>query len=205
MTVSAKVELVPTTSKQTRRSSADVDEAVFEAVREELAEIGYQRLTMVGVARRAGTSRRALYLRWTSKDQMIFDAIVPYVPTAVTFVSAGDLRTDLIEFLWRVTAFDGTLGRAARSVVAESYRDPDSLAELREHLMAASWAGLRQLLLEAIARGEADPSALDEEVLMVVSAVVFHQLCIRAEPIPADVAARIVDRVLLSVVQGARG
>ncbi|MDI5963946.1 TetR/AcrR family transcriptional regulator [Streptantibioticus silvisoli] len=188
-------------SERTRRSTADVSDAVCEAVREELAELGYQGLTMVGVARRAGTSRRALYLRWSNKDQMIYDSIAPFVPTAVSFTSSGDLRTDLIEYLPRVSQFEGTLGRAARSVVAESYRDPDSLAELRERLMTASLSGLRQLLLEAIARGEANPSALDPEILMVISAVSFHQLCLGSEPISEETAARFVDRVLLSIVQ----
>ena len=180
-----------------------MDDAVFEAVREELADVGYQRLTMVGVARRAGTSRRALYLRWTTKDQMIYDSIVPYVPTAVSFSSSGDLRTDLVDFLPSASAYEGTLGRAVRSIVAESYRDPESLHDLREHLTAASWSGLRQLLLEAIARGEADPSALDNEILMVISAVVFHQMCVRSEPIPVAVAGDIVDRVVLPLVRSA--
>lgn len=189
------------TSRQPRRSTADVNEAVFEAVREELAEVGYQRLTMVGVARRAGTSRKALYLRWTSKDQMVHDAVVPHVPTAAAFVSSGDLRTDLVAFVQRLTAFEGPLGRAIRSLLAESYRDPDSMADLRDRLLVTSGSGLRQLLLEAIARGEADPEALDPEVSMIIGAIAFHQLCISAEPMHEDAVGRLVDRFLLPMVQ----
>ncbi len=184
-----------------RRSTADVNDAVFEAVREELAEVGYQGLTMVGVARRAGTSRRALYMRWTTKEQMIYDSVIPAVPTSVTFVSSGDLRTDLVEFILGLTVFEGTLGRAIRSLIAECYRDPDAEASVvRDRLMAASGAGLRQLLLEAIARGEAVPSALDPEIPTVVDAVAFHQHCTSADPIGEDLAGRIVDRVLLPMV-----
>lgn len=190
-----------TISKQRRRSTADVNDAVFEAVREELAEVGYQGLTMVGVARRAGTSRRALYIRWTTKEQMIYDSVIPAVPTSVSFSSSGDLRTDLVEFMLRVTVFDGTLGRAIRSMIAEVYRNPDAqTGGVRDRLMAASWSGLRQLLLEAIARGEAVPPALDPEILTVVDAIVFHQHCLSAEPMSEDAAARIVDRVLLPMV-----
>lgn len=190
------------TSKQRRRSTADVNEAVYEAVREELAEVGYQGLTMVGVARRAGTSRRALYMRWTTKEGMIYDSIISSVPTSVSFVSSGDLRTDLIEFLLRVTVFEGTLGRALRSMIAESYRDPDAqTGGVRDRLMAASQAGLRQLLLEAIARGEAVPSALDSEILTVIDAVSFHQHSISVDPIGRDLATRIVDRILLPMVR----
>jgi AcrR family transcriptional regulator len=188
-------------AKQRRRSTADVNDAVFEAVREELAEVGYQGLTMVGVARRAGTSRRALYMRWTTKEQMIYDSVIPSVPTSVTFVSSGDLRADLIAFMLRITVFEGTLGRAIRSMIAESYRDPETqTGGVRDRLMAASWSGLRQLLLEAIARGEAAPSALDPEILTVVDAIVFHQHCTSTEPIGEDLATRIVDRVLLPMV-----
>lgn len=188
-------------SKRRRRSTADVNDAVFEAVREELAEVGYQGLTMVGVARRAGTSRRALYMRWATKEQMIYDSIIPSVPTSVSFVSSGDLRTDLIGFMLRVTVFEGTLGRAIRSMIAETYRDPDGQTSgVRDRLMEASGSGLRQLLLEAIARGEADPSALDPEIPTVIDAVVFHQHCTSVEPIGEVLATRIVDRVLLPMV-----
>jgi AcrR family transcriptional regulator len=191
----------PATSKR-RRSTSDVNEAVFEAVREELADVGYQGLTMVGVARRAGTSRRALYMRWTTKEQMIYDSVIASVPTSVSFVSSGDLRTDLIGFMLRVTVFEGTLGRAVRSMIAESYRDPAAqTGGVRDRLMAASWSGLRQLLLEAIARGEAVPSALDPEVLTVIDAVVFHQHCISAEPISEELATHIVERILLPMVR----
>ncbi len=197
----------PTTApseKQRRRSTADVNDAVFEAVREELAEHGYQGLTMVGVARRAGTSRRALYLRWETKEQMIYDSVIPAVPTSVSFVSSGDLRTDLVRFMLRETVFEGTLGRAIRSMIAETYRDPAAQnGGVRDRLMAASWSGLRQMLLEAIARGEAVPAALDPEVLMVVDAVAFHQHSTSAEPMGEELAERIVDRVLLPLVQTA--
>ena len=190
------------TSKQRRRSTADVNDAVIEAVREELAEVGYQGLTMVGVARRAGASRRALYTRWDTKEQMIYDSVVPAVPTSVSFMSTGDLRTDLVRFMLQVTVFEGTLGRAIRSMIAESYRDPESLnGGVRERLMAASWSGLRQLLLEAIARGEAVPEALDPEVLSVIDAVVFHQHSISTEPVSEEHAIRLVDRVMLPLVQ----
>lgn len=185
-----------------RRSTSDVNEAVFEAVREELAELGYQGLTMVGVARRARTSRRALYLRWTTKEQMIYDSVVSSMPTSVSFVSSGDLRQDLIGFLLRMTVFEGTLGRALRSMIAESYRDPETQnGGVRDRLMAASWSGLRQLLLEAIARGEAVPSALDSEVLTVIDAVAFHQHCISAEPMSEELATHIVERILLPMVR----
>ena len=201
MTDGPDTELEPT-AKQRRRSTADVNDAVIEAVREELAEVGYQGLTMVGVARRAGASRRALYTRWDTKEQMIYDSVVPSVPTSVSFVSTGDLRTDLVRFMLQVTVFDGTLGRAIRSMIAESYRDPESLnGGVRERLMAASWSGLRQLLLEAIARGEAVPEALDPEVLSVIDAVVFHQHSISTEPIGEDHAIRLVDRIMLPLVQ----
>lgn len=187
--------------KQRRRSTADVNDAVFEAVREELAEVGYQGLTMMGVARRAGTSRRALYTRWATKEQMIYDSVIPAVPTSVSFVTSGDLREDLRQFLLRATVFEGTLGRAMRSMIAECYRDPDSqTGGVRDRLMAASGSGLRQLLLEAIARGEAVSSALDPEVTMVMDAVAFQQHVASATPISDELATRIVDRILLPMV-----
>src|SRR5258705_10758102 len=49
---------------------ADVTEAIRQAFFAELAECGYGRLSIEGVARRAGVGKPAIYRRWRSKQDM---------------------------------------------------------------------------------------------------------------------------------------
>ena len=59
-----------------------IDEAVLAATRELLAEVGYKRLSMGLVARRAGVHRPAIYRRWSSKPHLVCEAVYPAPPVA---------------------------------------------------------------------------------------------------------------------------
>src|SRR5215467_4565735 len=58
-----------------RRRGQDLEKAIFKATLWELAEYGYGGITMEGVANRAHTGKAALYRRWSSKDDLIVDAL----------------------------------------------------------------------------------------------------------------------------------
>ena len=49
--------------------------AIVKAALELLVEVGYQRLTMEQVQRRAGVGKATIYRRWTSKAELVKDAI----------------------------------------------------------------------------------------------------------------------------------
>lgn len=59
---------------RSRRTS----EALLTAARELIAEHGFEALTMAAVADRAGVSRRAVYLHYTSRAELI-GSLLPYV------------------------------------------------------------------------------------------------------------------------------
>src|ERR1700749_1860282 len=77
-----------------------VTDAITEATFTELAGAGYARLSMEGVARRAGVGKAALYRRWSSKQEMLEELIRAAVEdTLPPIPDTGALRTDLRELL----------------------------------------------------------------------------------------------------------
>src|ERR1700758_1253837 len=70
--------------------------AIIAAFFTELADSGYQRLTMDRVAARAGVGKAALYRRWSSKQQMLIDLVDQLATAAVLPPDTGSLRGDLI-------------------------------------------------------------------------------------------------------------
>ena len=80
----------------TRRHGAELDEAIRQAVRDELEQHTYTGVTFEGVARRAQTSKPVIYRRYSSRAHMVIDAWLQYVDSEdPQFVSSGDLRSDL--------------------------------------------------------------------------------------------------------------
>ncbi|MGV9571600.1 helix-turn-helix domain-containing protein, partial [Streptomyces nigra] len=74
----------------------DVTEAIRAAVFEELAAVGYARMSIEGIARRAGVGKTAVYRRWRSKLHLVLDVVsavaVMGLPVPDTGTLEGDLR-----------------------------------------------------------------------------------------------------------------
>ncbi len=113
---------------ETRRAPAgaavlrgDITEAIQLALLEELAAVGYGRLSIEAVARRAGVGKTAVYRRWSSKLDMVLEVVSTVAGTRLALPDTGSLQSDLEIFL-RFTA------RALRHPLA-SQIIPDLLAE----------------------------------------------------------------------------
>ena len=70
------------TTTTTRRTGATLEHAIFEATLAELTESGYDALAIDRVARRAQLGRASIYRRWTTKRDLVADAIASSLPTS---------------------------------------------------------------------------------------------------------------------------
>jgi AcrR family transcriptional regulator len=191
------------TNVQGRRRGAGLEHAIYEAVFVELAEVGYGRLTIDGVAARAGAGKASLYRRWASKDQLVLNAIEYKGPELrADPVDTGELRADLIQLLGQLAdTMAKPIGRALYATILEMkliHRQHseiaatviDTLLEPRMRaIMAAMRAGAR--------RGEARPAAVSELLVRVGPALVIQQLLQFGTPPTAAEITDIVDQVLL--------
>src|ERR1700727_1630360 len=83
-----------------RRRGEELEAALLEAAWEELAEVGFARLTMESVAGRAKTGVAVLYRRWPNKDDLVIAAIRHYGRAhPVDTPDTGSLRGDMIALL----------------------------------------------------------------------------------------------------------
>src|SRR5579875_1547319 len=71
-----------------------IDASILAATAELLVQIGYSNLTLAAVAERAGTTKTALYRRWSSKAELVHEAAFPAAPTALA-APAGDVAADV--------------------------------------------------------------------------------------------------------------
>lgn len=140
---------------RTRRRGRDLLDAIFRAARAELAEHGYARLTMEGVAARAGTGKAALYRRWTSKRDLVLDALDDALP-APTAPAGAALRDALVGLLG---AFGDVLaGRTAfpgGAVLAEVLLEPELAARFRQRLVESTLDPIRVAIERAVGRSAA--------------------------------------------------
>src|SRR3954447_3237979 len=77
-----------------RRGERIRRDAILDATRELLLEGGVQRLTVEGVAARAGVAKTTIYRRWRSKDDLALAVLLELVEL-LTVPDLGEVRTEL--------------------------------------------------------------------------------------------------------------
>ncbi|WP_134426882.1 TetR/AcrR family transcriptional regulator [Mycobacterium ulcerans] len=134
-----------------------IDFAILSATMELLVQIGYSNLSLAAVAERAGTTKSALYRRWSSKAELVHEAAFPVTPSALS-APAGDFAGD-IRMMVAATrdVFTTPVVRAALpGLVADMTADADFNARVLSRFTEL-FATVRIRLQEAVDRGEAHP------------------------------------------------
>src|SRR5919199_380143 len=106
------------------------EQAILTAVRELLAEGGVKRLTVEGVAARAGVAKTTIYRRWRSKDELALAVLIDMVEQFVAVPDLGNTRAELIRFLKGAIRILGStlMGRVMQGLVSDLAGDA-ALAE----------------------------------------------------------------------------
>ncbi|MFI7103589.1 TetR/AcrR family transcriptional regulator [Streptomyces sp. NPDC050161] len=96
--------MAPKTAPDASRRSERSRRAIFDAALSLVGEVGYPRLTIEGIAARAGVGKQTIYRWWPSKAAVLLDAFTDGVDDyGAALPDTGDLEADLKHVL-RATA-----------------------------------------------------------------------------------------------------
>ncbi|MFC8871416.1 TetR/AcrR family transcriptional regulator [Streptomyces sp. NPDC057148] len=165
----------------------DVTEAIRAAVFEELAAVGYARMSIEGIARRAGVGKTAVYRRWRSKLHLVLDIVSALAVQGLPAPDTGSLEGDL-RLLYEVTS------RALRHPVAsqvipdlqaEAARNPDIAEAMRKTLREGQDGVASKILEAATERGELNPAVDPDLALDLISGPLYwRSVVIRSPKLP---------------------
>jgi AcrR family transcriptional regulator len=181
-----------------RRRGDVLNSAIFEATLDELAEVGYAKLTMERVAARAGASKASVYRRWPSRMELALDAVHHLAPDPIDTPDTGSLRGDALAFMRSAAALlAGPGGEALRGLLGDALTDPSRTLELRRHSRGTGHRIMQELTRRAVERGEINPDAITSRRLDVAQAMLREQFLFHGPPIPDAVIVEIVDETVL--------
>lgn len=184
--------------KLPRRRGDALNDAIFQATLEVLAEVGYANLTMERVAERAKASKASLYRRWPSRMELALQAVYHVAPDPTSPPDTGSLRGDLLAMLRRTAELlAGPAGEAMRGLLSDALRDARRTAELRARSQGTGRIAMLEITRRAAERGEIDPAAVTERRLEVGQALLRQHFLFRGVPVPDQVIVEIVDEVLV--------
>lgn len=176
--------------------------AILDAALELLGEVGYDRLTMDGVAARAHAGKGTLYRHWGSKAELVADALCAH-PEHFPAPDTGSLEGDFEALLSAMGSGDGNealLRSVSAGLATAASHDPQLAAILRRQIIEGRKGALRQVLLQAARRGEVAPSRDIELILEIIPAFIFSWAMIRPEALHAGLLRRILTELIYPLV-----
>ncbi|GAA1565288.1 TetR/AcrR family transcriptional regulator [Kribbella sancticallisti] len=170
---------------RTARVRADV----MAAVEAELAERGYDGLTIDGVAARSGVHRTTVYRRWRTVDGLLVDLLAMGADDNWTPAETGSLAGDLAELNREIRSALTVLPSVTVAVIAASFRTPDAAEALRR-FWVDRYERSAVVVTRAVERGEIPAGTDAHRVLMLATAPLYHQLVLLRQPMSAKLATR---------------
>jgi AcrR family transcriptional regulator len=193
--------------KPGRPRDARVHQAILDTTLQMLSEVGYGRLTIEGVAARAGVGKGTIYRHWPSKGALVVEAVSgPICPITTgkwtvrlgPLPDSGSLRGDLLTFVQRVQfAFTAPLaGETLPGLAVDLAQDPDLAERFRDCVVQPKRDCLAGALERAGRRGELRGD-VDVNLLcdMLVGPVLYRSFLTR-QPLDDGAARDLVGRVL---------
>jgi AcrR family transcriptional regulator len=179
-----------------------IDSAILSATAELLVQIGYSNLSLAAVAERAGTTKSALYRRWSSKAELVHEAAFPTAPTALES-PAGDIAADVRMMIAATRdVFTTPVVRAALpGLVADMTADPDLNARVMARFTGL-FTAVRVRLREAVDRGEAHRGVDPDRLIELIGGATMLRMLLRPDEKLDDAW---VDQTTAIVVHGVTG
>ncbi|MFD3762319.1 TetR/AcrR family transcriptional regulator [Streptomyces sp. NPDC058622] len=180
----------------------DVTEAIREAVVGELAAVGFARMSIEGIARRAGVGKTAVYRRWKSKLHLVLDLVGAFAVDGLPVPSTGSLYGDvraLLEVMTHVLRHP-VASAVIPDLLVEAARNPEIADAVRGALLDGQRRMAEGIVSEAVARGELPEGTCPDRALdLAIGPLYWRQVVVR-DAVPEDY----LDDLARSVVAGLR-
>ena len=160
-----------------RPRDPDIEPRVHEAALALYAERGWYGFTVEGVARAAGVGQAAMYRRWTSKAELLADAITAGSPPLPP-VDTGSSRDDLVALASHLVAsYRHPVGIVGLRMVLDGRSSPELAEQFGQMLRSPRAQSAAHVVQRALDKGDLVAGAGTGVVLDVLSgATLTHVL-----------------------------
>lgn len=173
--MTSKQAHVRSTTAGGRPRNPDIDTAVLDATLALLDEVGYAALSFEEVARRARTTRPAIYRRWHGRPRLVLAALAVRLNVA-ELPNSGCTLCDLGEGLnVFIAAFHTIRPDVLGPLLAECAPDPALHAEFMATLFDPPRQAVARMLDRAVARGDLRADIDRELVLDMLGSLIHYR------------------------------
>ncbi|MGI5136316.1 MULTISPECIES: TetR/AcrR family transcriptional regulator [unclassified Streptomyces] len=195
-------------SASLRRRGAVLERAILDAALEQLSTVGWNGLTMEGVAAGAQTGKAAVYRRWASKEDLVADALQAGLPRLDEVPDLGNVREDLLALCRQAReAMYSRPGFALRAVIHEcdSRQAERFHGVIYEGVVEPAIKLLRELINRGIERGEVRPDAANGYVFDVIPAMMMYRSKVCGSEWGEQDIEEMIDQLMMPLLRPGQG
>ena len=174
---------------------------IFQAALVELAELGYDAVTIESIAVRSGVNKTTIYRWWKSKDELLSAALRHGELLELDVPDTGSLREDLVQTLAQVAALlDSPFTRAIIAGAVDGSRP--GLAPLATEFVVDRLAGHERILEAARQRGEIGSDTTATQVFHPLIGALWIRVLLLRETVDGPAIGELVDSLLPGLSRG---
>lgn len=164
----------------------DVTEAIRSAVFEELAAVGFARMSIEGIARRAGVGKTAVYRRWKSKLHLVLDLVTAFAAQGLPAPATGSLYGDVRALLAVAshTLRHPVASQVIPDLLVEAARQPEIADAIKAALLDSQKGVAAAVIRDAVSRGELPEGTDPERALELIIGPLYWRLVVIRDGLP---------------------
>jgi AcrR family transcriptional regulator len=176
-----------------------IDTAVLRATLAILDESGYGQVSVEAVARRAKSTKSAIYRRWTNRQHLVLDALSARLSEAAT-PNTGCTICDLNEGInVFIAAFRQIRPNVLGPLLAECATDPDLRQQFMTRLFEPPRTAVAQMVDQAARRGDLRDGINRDLIVDLLGSFVHYRALYSHAPTTGAEAERAVEVLLQGI------
>jgi AcrR family transcriptional regulator len=186
-----------------RPRSPQADQAILQATLDLLAEVGYQGMSIEAIASRAGVGKTTIYRRYTSKEELVADAIES-LREEIQIPDTGSFWGDMDQVIEEAARkIHSPLGRQTLALIISTASSNPQFAQVYWiKYTKPRRDAFAQILERAKSRGEIYQDADIDLIIDLVSGSLYYALVFKPTTETLDVYMR---RTMGTIIKGVRG
>lgn len=158
--------------------------AILSAAVALIGEIGYDRVSIEAIAKRAGVGKQTIYRWWPSKGAVALEALDDNLATVVDFRDSGDIVADLRHHMTGVTQLLNSthIGPVIQGLIAAAQSDPALSRAHLEKVIQPATVAWRDRIVRAQDRGELRADADPDAIIDMLFGAMYFRLLLHTRP-----------------------
>lgn len=183
------------------RQNPKVRAAILGAALSLVREVGYDKLTIEGIAARAGCGKQTIYRWWASKALVLLEALVENTKWALNFADSGDFRKDMIDQMQRVTTLltGEDTGRLFIGLLFEAQFVTEVARSMNTLIYEPTYALAKERVASAQRAGQLDPDLDPKLIVQLIYSPIYYRLIVPYWKLAPEDVPELLHRVLVGL------